>query len=136
MHSGFSVPAFGALPMNIKAHFPKYKVWSRAQGDIARDRRNLERLPVGTYGGPYLFGAQPCMADAMYAPVVTRFLTYDVALDPDCAAAYCKTHHGTCPPCKEWVEAARRNSSPTRSTNSKPSFETFGDRPRPRVRCP
>jgi glutathione S-transferase len=28
------------------------------------------------------------MADAMYAPVVTRFLTYDVNLDRQCAA-YC-----------------------------------------------
>jgi glutathione S-transferase len=29
------------------------------------------------------------MADAMFAPVVTRFITYDVALDDQCAA-YCK----------------------------------------------
>jgi glutathione S-transferase len=29
------------------------------------------------------------MADAMYAPVVTRFLTYDVKLDPQCAG-YCE----------------------------------------------
>jgi glutathione S-transferase len=26
-----------------------------------------------------------CLADAMYAPVCTRFATYDVALDPVCA---------------------------------------------------
>ena len=30
------------------------------------------------------------MADAMYAPVCTRFLTYDVKLDPKCAA-YCRS---------------------------------------------
>lgn len=38
-----------------------------------------------TYGGPFLFG-QRCLADAMYAPVVTRFLTYDLKLDPQCSA--------------------------------------------------
>ncbi len=44
---------------------------------------------LGRYGGPYLFGALS-MTDAMYAPVCTRLLTYDVALDPLCAA-YCTT---------------------------------------------
>ncbi len=38
------------------------------------------------HGGPYLFGARPVVADAMYAPVCTRFVTYGVALPPDCAA--------------------------------------------------
>ena len=41
----------------------------------------------------------------MYAPVVTRFLTYDVALDPVCAA-YCKTIMAL-PAMKEWVAAAQ-----------------------------
>ena len=36
---------------------------------------------IGQYGGPYLFGKKPCAADAMYAPVCSRFATYDVALD-------------------------------------------------------
>jgi glutathione S-transferase len=45
------------------------------------------------------------MADAMYAPVVTRFLTYDVALDPVCAG-YCKTIMAL-PAMKEWVAAAQ-----------------------------
>ena len=36
-------------------------------------------------GGPFLFGAFSA-ADAMYAPVVTRFRTYGVALDPTCQA--------------------------------------------------
>ena len=33
------------------------------------------------YRGPWLFGAQPTMADAMYAPECTRFRTYKVTLD-------------------------------------------------------
>ena len=36
-------------------------------------------------GGPFLYGAFS-IADAMYAPVVTRFMTYDVACDSVCNA--------------------------------------------------
>jgi glutathione S-transferase len=45
------------------------------------------------------------MADAMYAPVVTRFLTYDVPLDK-ASAAYCKRVMDL-PPMQEWVAAAK-----------------------------
>jgi glutathione S-transferase len=83
MHSGFTALR-SALPMNLKAHFPGFKVWSRAQADIERIT-NLWRECLASYGGPYLFG-RLSMADAMYAPVVTRFRTYGVALDPACAA--------------------------------------------------
>jgi glutathione S-transferase len=57
MHSGFS-SLRGALPMNIKAHFPKFKVWSRAQGDIDRVLEIWKEC-LATYGGPYLFGGAP-----------------------------------------------------------------------------
>jgi glutathione S-transferase len=103
MHSGFSALR-SSLPMNIKAHFPAFKVWSRAQGDIDRIVAIWKEC-LATYGGPYLFGRQPCMADAMYAPVVTRFLTYDVALDKVCAA-YCKRIMEL-PAMQEWVAAAK-----------------------------
>ncbi|HSV82336.1 MAG TPA: glutathione S-transferase [Ramlibacter sp.] len=104
MHSGFSALR-SALPMNLRAHFPGFKVWSRAQADIDRIvaiwHDCFER-----YGGTYLFGKQPCMADAMYAPVVTRLLTYDVAVDKACAA-YCKRIMEL-PPMKEWLAAAKQ----------------------------
>ena len=103
MHSGFASMR-GALPMNIKAHFPNFKVWSRAQADIDRVLA-IWKDCLGNYGGPYLFGKQPCIADAMYAPVVTRFMTYDVKLDKQ-AAAYCKLMMAL-PAMQEWVEAAR-----------------------------
>ena len=93
-----------ALPMNIKAHFPDFKVWSRAQADIDRVLA-IWKDCLENYGGPYLFGKQPCIADAMYAPVVTRFMTYDVKLDKQ-AAAYCKLMMAL-PAMQEWVEAAR-----------------------------
>lgn len=41
----------------------------------------------------------------MYAPVVTRFLTYDVALDADCSA-YCRTIMSM-PAMQEWMAAAK-----------------------------
>jgi glutathione S-transferase len=103
MHSGFA-SLRGALPMNIKAHFPQFKVWSRAQADIDRVLAIWKEC-LETYGGPFLFGKQPCIADAMYAPVVTRFLTYDVPLD-SLAAAYCKQMMAL-PALQEWVKAAQ-----------------------------
>jgi glutathione S-transferase len=104
MHSGFSAMR-ASLPMNIKARFPGFKVWSRAQGDIDRVIAIWKEC-LALNGGPFLFGRQPCMADAMYAPVVTRFLTYDVPLDSVCAA-YCKRVMEL-PAMQEWVEAAKQ----------------------------
>ncbi len=102
MHSGFS-SLRASLPMNIKAHFPGFKVWSRAQTDIDRIEVIWTEC-LQTYGGPYLFGAKPCLADAMFAPVVTRFITYDVPLDPLCVA-YCETVMAM-PAMQAWVAAA------------------------------
>ncbi|BEP48028.1 glutathione S-transferase [Variovorax sp. V116] len=103
MHSGFASMR-GALPMNIKARFRGFKIWSRAQADIDRIVA-IWRECLKTYGGPFLFGKQPGMADAMYAPVVTRFLSYDVPLDSVCAA-YCKRVMDL-PAMQEWVAAAK-----------------------------
>src|SRR6266853_5094920 len=87
MHSGFS-NLRSALPMNIKGHYPGFKVWAGAQADIDRIA-TIWRDCLAASKGPYLFGARPCVADAMYAPVCTRFLTYNVKLDPVCAG-YCQ----------------------------------------------
>lgn len=84
MHSGFSALR-SSLPMNLRAHFPKFKIWSRAQADIDRITTIWHEC-LDTYGGPFLFGAKRTVADAMYAPVCTRFATYDVKLDPTCQA--------------------------------------------------
>jgi glutathione S-transferase len=102
MHSGFS-SLRAALPMNLKAQHPGFKIWSGAQADIDRIVI-IWRECFAAHGGPYLFGALT-MADAMYAPVVTRFLTYDVLLDRSCAA-YCERIMAL-PFMMEWVAAAR-----------------------------
>jgi glutathione S-transferase len=102
MHSGFSALRT-ALPMNIKARFSNFKIWSRAQADIDRIVE-IWRECLANYGGPYLFGDKVGMADAMYAPVVTRFLSYGVVLDPVCAA-YCQRIMAL-PAMQEWVAQA------------------------------
>jgi len=83
MHSGFA-NLRAALPMNLKAHHPGFKVWAGAQSDIDRIGA-IWREQLAASAGPFLFG-ELTMADAMYAPVCTRFATYDVKLDAVCAA--------------------------------------------------
>lgn len=102
MHSGFG-NLRSALPMNIKARHPGFKVWTGAQADIERIV-TIWRECFKTYGGPYLFGTAPTMADAMYTPVCSRFTTYDVKLDAACKA-YCKLMLAH-PAMKEWSKAA------------------------------
>jgi len=101
MHSGFT-NLRSALPMNLKAHHPGFKIWSGAQADIDRITA-IWRECLAAYHGPYLFGTLT-MADAMYAPVVTRFLSYDVRLDRQCAL-YCERIMAL-PDILEWRSAA------------------------------
>jgi glutathione S-transferase len=101
MHSGFA-NLRSALPMNLNAHYPGFKVWAGAQADIDRVTE-IWRECLGKYGGPFLFGA-PTLADAMYAPVCTRFMTYDVKLDQTCSAYRARILE--LPPMVEWIEAA------------------------------
>ncbi len=101
MHSGF-VSLRQALPMNIRGEFPGFKIWSKAQADIERILV-IWRECLAAYGGPFLFG-EVCMADAMYAPVVSRFRTYGVALDGP-AKAYAERIWDL-PAMREWREAA------------------------------
>ena len=84
MHQGF-INLRSALPMNIKGHYPGFKVWQGAQTDIDRVV-SIWRGCFAAYKGPYLFGEAPTLADAMNAPVCSRFKTYDVKLDAACAA--------------------------------------------------
>ena len=102
MHSGFA-NLRSALPMNLKAHYPNFKVWAGALGDIERIQ-TIWKTALAASCGPFLFGSAPTLADAMYAPVCARFTTYDVKLDPVCEA-YRKTVMEW-PLMREWIEAA------------------------------
>jgi len=102
IHSGFSVLR-SSLPVNIKGHFPGFRIWSRAEADIKRIAEIWRDCLVSS-GGPFLFGSRT-MADAMYAPVVTRFATYDVRLDAQ-LSEYCKAVLEM-PEMQEWIAAAK-----------------------------
>lgn len=81
MHSGFS-ELRTQMPMNVRRRLPDRGRTPGALKDIARIERlwNDCRQRFGQ-NGPFLFG-QFSIADAMYAPVASRFYTYDVELDP------------------------------------------------------
>jgi glutathione S-transferase len=104
IHAGF-VNLRSALPMNLKARHRDFKLWAGAQADVDRIVA-IWRQCLGTYGGPYLFGEHATMADAMYAPVCTRFRTYDVELDDVCDA-YCDAVMAL-PAMRAWIAAAER----------------------------
>jgi glutathione S-transferase len=102
MHAGFH-DLRSSLPMNVKARHPGFKVWAGAQADLDRIVAIWEESLL-TNGGPFLFGARPTMADAMYAPVCTRAVTYDVEL-PESCRAYVEMIMNT-PDMVEWIDAA------------------------------
>jgi len=104
MHAGFSALR-SSLPMNLRARRPGFTIWSEAQADIDRIV-TIWRECLQTWGGPYLFGRRLTVADAMYAPVVTRFVTYDVRLDAVCADYAARILQW--PDLREWTEAALR----------------------------
>ncbi len=102
IHSGFTTLR-ASLPVNLRGHFPGFKIWTRAQADIDRVCA-IWRECLAESGGPFLFGERT-MADAMYAPVVTRFTTYDVKLEPR-LKSYADVIMNMPEMC-EWVEAAK-----------------------------
>jgi glutathione S-transferase len=107
MHSSY-IPLRKAMPMNVTASFPGFG-WSIAvQTDIDRicELWTECRSRFGA-DGPFLFG-RFSNADAMFAPVVLRFMTHAVRL-PDEASEYCRVMRGTLA-MKAWVaDAAKEN---------------------------
>ncbi|BAS00916.1 glutathione S-transferase [Blastochloris viridis] len=103
MHAGFSAVR-RLLPMNLARPIAPRALTSEAAANVTRVlaiwRSCRERFGAG---GPFLFGAFSA-ADAMFAPVVTRFRTYDVAVDED-AAAYMAAVESL-PAFKAWKAAA------------------------------
>ena len=102
IHSGFT-NLRSALPMNLKVKHASFPVFSGAKPDIERIEAIWQEC-LTRYGGPFLFGAAPTIADAMYAPVTRRFIGYAVAVSPE-SAAYCETIAGWAP-MREWLAAA------------------------------
>ena len=96
MHSGFSALRH-YMPMNVRKRYPGKGRKPEVLADIAR----IEKIWADARG-PFLFGGFSA-ADAMYAPVVLRFRTYEVPVNPKYMEAMLAL-----PAMKEWIEAAER----------------------------
>jgi glutathione S-transferase len=104
MHSGFAALR-NHLPMNMRSSFPNRGVTPEVQADINRITAIWRdcRKRFGE-GGPFLFGTFT-NADAMYAPVVSRFRTYRIELEEE-AQAYADAVWAL-PALQEWLTAAK-----------------------------
>jgi glutathione S-transferase len=103
MHSGFQALR-GTLGMNCELRMPTPPLDADARADVARVCdlwADCARFARG--GGPFLFGAFSA-ADAFFAPVVRRFVSYEVAL-PEAARRYVATIE-VLPAMKKWMAAA------------------------------
>jgi glutathione S-transferase len=103
MHSGFA-SLREQLPMNCELRYDRAVPSAATRADIERILdiwRDCRERHAAT--GPFLFG-HFTVADAFYAPVVRRFVSYGVEL-PSRAAAYARTIDEL-PAMREWMEAA------------------------------
>ena len=101
MHAGFAALRT-AMPMNIRARHPGRGRTPGVEADIARVLA-LWNACVESSGGPFLFG-RFSIADAMYAPVVTRFITY--AVEPGAPLDAYIDRIWNLPAMQEWRAAA------------------------------
>ena len=103
MHAGF-VNLRSECPTNFRRRYPHMAVTAEATADVARIV-SLWDQALTRFGGDdgFLFGAFSA-ADIMYAPVVTRFLTYALPI-PEFAQAYCDRVMAQ-PFVAEWMAAA------------------------------
>ncbi len=105
MHSGFAALRTH-MPMDIRSrHVDRARAALRRE-DVTADIARIQSVWSGclAQGGPMLFGSFS-IADAFYAPVVTRFATYGVKLSP-LLAAYSESVLAL-PAMQQWIEAAK-----------------------------
>jgi len=103
MHSGFEALR-SALPMNIRKRYPGFHKTAPVRREIARVCE-LWRTCLDRFGGegPFLFGSFG-LADAFFAPVVMRFVSYDAQLEPR-LLAYAQAVQAQ-PFVKDWISRA------------------------------
>ncbi|MGN6667327.1 MAG: glutathione S-transferase family protein [Trinickia sp.] len=106
MHAGFA-DLRTTMSMNVRAQRPGQGATPGTLADVARIDAIWSEC-LARYGGPFLFGEAFCAADAMYAPVVSRFITYAPPLS-EAARAYVE-RVSALPAVREWFDAARRET--------------------------
>jgi glutathione S-transferase len=93
------------LPMNVRKSFPRKELSDPVTEEIDRILQLWAQARARFGGtGDFLFG-EWCAADIMYAPVVTRFITYGVPI-PSFAAVYMKAVLSH-PHVTEWIDKAQ-----------------------------
>jgi len=107
MHAGFR-NLRGAMPMNIRASLPGKGMSPAVQRDIDRIVEIWQSCRTRFGGNGELLFGQFSIADAYYAPVATRFLTYAVPL-PSVAQRYADALLAL-PAVQEWMAQARRET--------------------------
>jgi glutathione S-transferase len=104
MHSSFA-NLRRELPMNVRRSYPPKELSDPVRGEINRIMQLWAQARARFGGtGDYLFGDW-CAADIMFAPVVTRFITYGVRVPPF-AGTYMKAVLSH-PHVIEWIDAAQ-----------------------------
>jgi glutathione S-transferase len=104
MHSGFT-NLRRELPMNVRKSYPPKDLSEEVAGEIDRIMQLWAQARARFGGtGDFLFGDW-CAADMMYAPVVTRFITYGVPVPPF-AGLYMKAVLSH-PHVSEWIDKAQ-----------------------------
>lgn len=105
MHAGFAALR-RELPMNLRRRKSGHAVSAAAAADIARVQALWSGLRARCADrGPWLLGTRS-VADAMFAPVATRFRTYGTPLDP-VSSSWCQTVLAD-PDFQVWDKAAAR----------------------------
>lgn len=108
MHSGFETLR-SALPMNIRKRYPGFYKTAAVRREIARISQMWSGCLTRFAGeGPFLFGAFG-LADAFFAPVVMRFVSYDAQLAPPLDRYVDAVQNQ--PHVKDWI--ARAHSDPS-----------------------
>lgn len=108
MHSGF-VSMRRELRLDICKRDGSAGVRALALADVRSDVNRIEQIwtrCLDESGGPFLFG-DFSIADAFFAPVALRFLTYGISPRADLARNYIRTLLNTAA-LTEWVHAAER----------------------------
>jgi len=106
MHSGFA-NLRNDCSMKIVQQYPAKPLRPETQAEVNRIVEIWEDC-LKRSGGPFLFGKEPCIADAFYAPVVSRFRTYSIAVS-GAAKAYCDTIWAW-PALQSWVADAQKET--------------------------
>ena len=104
MHSSFT-NLRRELPMNVRRSYPTVELSDEVRAEITRIMELWAQARARHGGtGDFLFGSW-CAADMMFAPVVTRFITYGVPMPPF-AALYMKAVLSH-PDVADWIDKAQ-----------------------------